>query len=98
MATVIRLKRGGRSHAPYYRVVVCDARNRLRGRVLDEIGLYHPCARPEPRVEIDKEKALSWLAKGAQPSATTRSVLSKHGVLSAFDAGAGVSATEGEGN
>jgi len=87
MATVIRLKRGGRTHAPYYRVVVCDGRTRRSGRVLDEIGLYHPCARPEPRVEIDKAKALNWLAKGAQQSPTMRNVLSKHGVLAAFHEG-----------
>ena len=87
MATVIRLKRGGRTHAPYYRVVVCDGRTRRSGRVLDEIGVYHPCARPEPRVEIDKAKALTWLAKGAQPSTTMRNVLSKQGVLAAYHEG-----------
>ena len=55
--------------------------------MLDEIGVYHPCARPEPRVEIDKAKALTWLAKGAQPSTTMRNVLSKQGVLAAYHEG-----------
>ena len=58
MATVIRLQRGGRTHAPYYRVVVMDSRNRTRGSIVEQIGTYHPCARPEPTSEIDSEKAL----------------------------------------
>ena len=86
MATVIRMKRGGRTHAPYYRVVVMDSRNRARGQEVDIIGVYQPCARPEPKVEIDKEKALNWLAKGAQPSDTARSVLSKQGIMAEFAA------------
>ena len=87
MATVIRMKRGGRTHSPYYRVVVMDNRDRSRGRVLDEIGVYHPCARPEALVEIDRNKALDWLGKGARPSDTARSVFTKLGILSAFAKG-----------
>lgn len=87
MATVIRLKRGGRTHAPYYRVVVMDSRTRLRGREVDLIGYYHPCARPEPVTEIDAEKALKWLNMGAQPSNTVRSLFSKRGIMAAFAAG-----------
>lgn len=87
MATVIRMKRGGRSHAPYYRVVVVDNRTRRQGRVLDEIGIYHPCARPEPRIEVNARKALDWLKKGAQPSDTARAVLKQHGVMEAYGQG-----------
>jgi small subunit ribosomal protein S16 len=87
MATVIRMKRGGRTHAPYYRVVVVDSRTRRQGRVLDEIGVYHPCARPEPRIEVNPRKALDWLQKGAQPSDTARAVLKQHGVMEAYDQG-----------
>lgn len=81
MATVIRMQRGGRTHAPYYRMVVMDSRNRAPGRVIDQIGVYHPCARPEPRVEVEADKALDWLLKGAQPSDTARKILSKNGVM-----------------
>lgn len=81
MATVIRLRRGGRTHAPYYRVVVMDSRNRGRGRILDQVGVYHPCARPEPRVEIDRQKTSEWLAKGVQLSDTVRGLLSKMGLV-----------------
>ncbi|MDZ4860730.1 MAG: 30S ribosomal protein S16 [Candidatus Hydrogenedentes bacterium] len=81
MATVIRLQRGGRTHAPYYRVVVMDSRNRTRGTIVEQIGTYHPCARPEPTTDIDAEKAIAWLKKGAQPSETVRSVLTKKGII-----------------
>ena len=81
MATVIRLQRGGRTHSPYYRVVVMDSRNRTRGSIVEQIGTYHPCAKPEPTTEIDAERALAWLSKGAQPSDTVRSVLTKKGIM-----------------
>ena len=84
MATVIRLRRGGRTHVPYYRVVVMDSRGRARGRVVDQIGYYHPCAHPAPVAEIDAAKALDWLRKGAQPTDTVREVLSKKGLMAAF--------------
>lgn len=88
MATVIRLKRGGRTNAPYYRVVVVDGRTRTRGRVIEEIGFYHPCARPEPRLEIDAKRALKWLCQGARPSDTVRSFLAKKGVMELYAKGA----------
>lgn len=81
MATVIRLQRGGRTHAPYYRMVVMDGRKRTRGRVVDQLGVYHPCARPEPIIEVDEAKALQWLSKGAVPSDTVRSVFSRRGLM-----------------
>lgn len=87
MATVIRMKRGGRTHSPYYRIVVQDSRTRTRGRELDILGVYHPCARPEPVSEVDAHKALEWLRKGAQPSDTAKSVLSKLGVMKHFTEG-----------
>jgi small subunit ribosomal protein S16 len=83
MATVIRLQRGGRTHAPFYRVVVMDKRSRTRGRVIEQIGVYHPCARPEPLTQIDEEKAKKWLGEGAVPSDTVRVVLSKRGLIAA---------------
>jgi len=87
MAVAIRLRRGGRTHAPFYRVVVVDSRTRRDGRVLDEIGVYHPAARPEPREEIDTRKALEWLYKGAQPSDTCRNLFQRKGILEQYDKG-----------
>lgn len=87
MPTVIRMQRGGRTHAPYYRIVVMDSRARGRGREVEQLGVYHPVARPAPVIEVDRKKALEWLYKGAQLSDTVRSVLSKKGVLKAFAEG-----------
>jgi len=84
MATVIRMKRGGRTHKPYYRIVVQDSRTRIRGPEIDTIGVYHPIERPEPRTEVDMHKALAWLRKGAQPSDTVRTVFRKTGVMKHF--------------
>ncbi len=81
MATAIRLKRGGRTHSPYYRVVVMDSRAPATGRVIDELGIYHPCAKPEPVIEVKEELALEWLSKGAQPSDTAKNILSKKGIM-----------------
>ena len=87
MATAIRLRRGGRTHAPYYRIVVLDSRTRSRGPEVDTLGFYHPCARPEPVTELDMSKALDWLRKGAQPSDTAKNLLSKMGVMKHFNDG-----------
>ena len=87
MPTVIRCKRGGRTHNPYYRIVVMDSRARAKGPEIDILGVYHPCARPEPLSQVDTRKALDWLKKGARMSDTARSVLSKLGVLKHFHDG-----------
>jgi small subunit ribosomal protein S16 len=81
------MKRGGRTHEPYYRIVVADSRKRDQGPVVDQLGVYHPCARPKPVLEIDMKKALEWLYKGAQYSDTARDVLSRKGILKAFQDG-----------
>ena len=87
MATAIRLRRGGRTHSPYYRIVVIDSRHRDRGPEIESLGVYHPCARPEPISEVDVHKTLDWLKKGAQPSDTAKSVLRKLGVMKHFAEG-----------
>lgn len=81
MATVIRMKRGGRSHKPYYRIVVMDSRTRTGGVEVESLGVYQPCARPKPVIQVDLKKALDWLRKGAQPSDTARTVLSNLGLM-----------------
>lgn len=67
MAVKIRLKRMGKIRAPYYRVVVVDSRKRRDGRVIEEIGYYHPTEQPSV-IKIDSERAQYWLSVGAQPS------------------------------
>ncbi len=80
MAVKIRLRRMGAKKAPFYRVVVADSRAPRDGRTIDEIGYYNPITDPAT-VKIDEEKALSWLANGAQPSDTVRNLFRKEGIL-----------------
>ena len=94
MATVIRLKRGGRTHSPYYRVIVMDSRTRALGREIDAIGIYHPCAKPAPVVEIDIEKAVAWLGKGAKTSDTVHNIFTKKGIFVQAAARAAAAGTE----
>ena len=67
MATKIRLKRLGKIRAPYYRIVVADSRTKRDGRVIEEIGKYHPTEEPS-LIEITSERAQYWLSVGAQPT------------------------------
>jgi len=67
VATKIRLKRLGKIRAPYYRVVVADSRAKRDGRVIEEIGKYHPTEEPS-LIDIVSERAQYWLSVGAQPT------------------------------
>lgn len=83
MAVKIRLKRMGSKKAPFYRIVVADARSPRDGRIIEKVGTYNPLTEPA-QVNIDAELALKWLQQGAQPTDTVRNLLSKAGVLKAF--------------
>jgi small subunit ribosomal protein S16 len=74
VATKIRLKRFGKIRQPYYRVVVADSRAKRDGRVIEEIGKYHPTEEPS-LIEISTERAQYWLGVGAQPSEQVRVLL-----------------------
>ena len=76
----IRLRRMGAKKAPYYRVVVADARSPRDGRCIEEIGTYNPLTNPAT-IAIDVEKAQTWIKNGAQPTDTVRTLLKKAGVL-----------------
>lgn len=80
MAVRIRLKRMGAKKDPFYRVVVADSRSPRDGRFIEEIGYYNPAARPEI-INIEKDKALEWLQKGAQPSETVKTLFKRNGIL-----------------
>ena len=67
MATKIKLMRLGKMRAPYYRIVVADARTKREGRVIETIGKYHPKEDPS-FIEVDSERAQYWLGVGAQPT------------------------------
>ncbi len=74
MAVKIRLKRLGKIRAPYYRIVVADSRTKRDGRVIEEIGKYHPTEEPS-LIEVDSDRAQYWLSVGAQPSEQVTALL-----------------------
>ena len=76
----IRLKRMGMKKKPFYRVVVADERSPRDGRFIEEIGYYDPMKEPSD-IKIDKEKALDWMKKGAQPTDSVRILLKRSGVI-----------------
>ena len=80
MADKIRLRRMGAKKAPFYRVVVADSRFPRNGRFIEEIGFYDPTKEPSI-VKIDAEKAKKWIANGAQPTDTVRTLLKKTEIL-----------------
>ncbi len=76
----IRLRRMGAKKNPYYRIVVADSRMPRDGRCIEEIGSYDPTANPA-MIQVDAEKAQTWIKNGAQPTDTVRGLLKKAGVL-----------------
>ena len=76
----IRLRRMGAKKAPYYRIVVADARSPRDGRCIEEIGTYNPLTNPAA-ITVDVEKAQTWIKNGAQPTDTVRDLLKTAGVL-----------------
>ncbi len=74
MATKIKLMRLGKMRAPYYRIVVADARTKRDGRSIETIGKYHPKEDPS-YIEVDSERAQYWLGVGAQPTEAVAAIL-----------------------
>jgi small subunit ribosomal protein S16 len=74
VATKIKLMRLGKKRAPYYRIVVADARTKRDGRAIETIGKYHPKEDPS-FMEVDAERASYWLGVGAQPTDPVRAIL-----------------------
>ncbi|RLE38217.1 30S ribosomal protein S16 [Candidatus Acetothermia bacterium] len=85
MAAKIRLKKVGRKGQPSYRIVVLDGLKPRDTKVVADLGYYDPKADPA-RVEIDNKAALKWLLDGAKPTKAARDLLSKAGVMAAWDA------------
>lgn len=96
MAVKMRLIRIGKTKQPVYRVVVIDGRSPRDGRYLDQVGRYDP--RQEPSlVEIDNDKAVEWMKKGAQPTETVRKLLEISGAMSHYKVATGKIHTVGTG-
>jgi len=80
MATKIRLQRRGRKDYPFYQIVVADSRAPRDGKFIEKVGSYNPNTNPAT-ITLDFDRALYWLQVGAQPTDTTRNILSDEGVL-----------------
>jgi small subunit ribosomal protein S16 len=80
MAVKMRLQRHGSKKRPFYFIVVADARSPRDGKFIQKLGSYNPLTIPAT-IQIDRQKALDWLHKGAQPTDTVRRILSFKGVL-----------------
>ena len=80
MAVKIRLARYGSKKAPFYRIVVADARSPRDGRSIERIGSYDPQTQPS-RIEVNEERAREWLSRGAQPTDQVKNLLKISGVL-----------------
>jgi small subunit ribosomal protein S16 len=91
VAVKIKLKRLGKIRAPYYRIVVADARTKRDGRAIEEIGKYHPKAEPS-FIEVDSDRAQHWLSVGAQPTDPVRKIFEITGDWQKFK---GLPGTEG---
>ena len=83
MAVKIRLKRLGKIRAPHYRIVVADSRTKRDGRVIEEIGKYHPTENPS-FIEVKSERAQYWLSVGAQPTEQVAAILKLTGDWAKF--------------
>lgn len=75
----IRLTRTGKRKQPSYRVVVTDQRSARDGRFIEILGRYNPLTDPS-EIEIDEERALHWMSKGAQPSSSVTALLKRRGI------------------
>jgi len=80
LAVSIRLRRMGRKKRPFYRIVVAHKNNPMPGKSIDDLGYYDPMGETV-EVSINEEKALMWLERGAEPTSTVKSLLSKAGIL-----------------
>lgn len=83
MAVKLRLKRMGAKKAPFYRIVAADARSPRDGRFIEQLGTYDPKTNPAT-VTLKEEEIMRWLANGAQPTDTVKSLLQKNGIMKKF--------------
>ncbi len=80
MAVKLRLRRMGKKKQPIYKIVAADSRSPRDGKFLEAVGLYNPLTNPHT-VEVSEDRVQYWLDKGAQPTLTVKSLLSKKGIM-----------------
>ena len=74
---VLRLKRMGRRHRPFYRINAMDRRSPRNGRVIEQLGWFDPLAPEDKQLKVNIERVDHWLSVGAQPSRTVRTLLKR---------------------
>ena len=89
MPVKLRLQRHGKKGKPFYWIVAADTRSKRDGRFLEKLGTYNPNTNPA-QIEINSNSAVKWLENGAQPTDTTRAILSQEGILLKKHLAAGV--------
>ena len=72
----IRLRRDGAKKAPFYTLVVADSRYPMDGRFIEKVGTYNPMSNPK-EIKVDLEKVKEWMSKGAKPTETAKSLITK---------------------
>ena len=82
MSVKIRLTRLGDKKSPFYRVVVADSRKSRDGEYIEKLGTFNPLVDPA-EIVLDEEKTKKWLANGAQPTETAKTILVKKGLMQA---------------
>ena len=80
MPTKIRLQRRGKKGQAFYHIVIADGRAPRDGKFIERIGIYNPIAKPA-EIELEFDKAVDWLKKGAQPTDTVKAILAYKGVM-----------------
>jgi len=80
MPVKIRLQRFGKKGQPFYHIVIADGRAPRDGKFIEKIGTYNPLTKPAT-IDINIDKAVKWIQNGAQPTETTKAILSYKGVL-----------------
>lgn len=80
MPVKMRLRRMGAKHQPSYRIVIADSRSPRDGRYLDQVGFYNPLTNPAT-ITVDRDKAIDWLQRGAQPTETVEILLRKFDIV-----------------
>jgi len=80
MSVRLRLRRMGKKKQPFYRIVVIDSRKARDGRYIENVGTYNPMTNPA-QVNVEEDRVLYWLGKGASPSDTVKSFFRKKGIM-----------------
>ncbi|MDD2392015.1 MAG: 30S ribosomal protein S16 [Bacilli bacterium] len=83
MAVKLRLKRMGAKKRPFFRIVAADSRSPRDGKFIEIIGTYNPIEEPAS-IQVDEEKALNWLSKGAIPTDTVKDLFKSQGIMEKF--------------